>query len=298
RLPELIEELKPNLVSRIRLDKVSKQRCGNLDSTLHEIYETEWKIQLLKSGNVPEKPSKQSRGNNDVIQGDINMENEHRNDEEESSDYDSDFIDDSEVKYTEEELAEFRSVGIEFQIASLEPFHEKPNPVSLEPSSGKDHPASPEQEEDFPEKDIIVINSDSDTEMDSEDNKKERKFGHRENNLKGHEFNYVGRSYSHNENNFKNYEFNYLSKNYIGDSDDDDLGVTSEGKKIKETADVIELRKARTLLEENYSRRCEIQKRSARNEKGIIINLGHQEEEADIYIHEELAPKLKKHQVE
>ncbi|CAG8764840.1 12506_t:CDS:1, partial [Acaulospora morrowiae] len=293
RLPELIEELKPNLASRIRLDKVSKQRCGNLDSTLHEIYETEWKIELLKSGNVPEKPPKKSRGNNDVIQGDIDMENG----EEESSDRDSDFIDDSGVEYTKEELAEFRRVGMEFQIDSLEPFHENSNPVSLEPSSGKDHPASPEQE-GFPEKDIIVINSDSDTEMDSEDNRKERKLDHRENNLKGYEFNHVNRSYSHNENNLKDHEFNYVSKNYIGDSDDDDLGVTSEGKKVKETADVIELRKARTLLEENYSRRCEIQKRSARNEKGIIINLGHQEEETDIYVHEELASKLKKHQVE
>ncbi|CAG8803695.1 16785_t:CDS:2, partial [Racocetra persica] len=80
-------------------------------------------------------------------------------------------------------------------------------------------------------------------------------------------------------------------KNYIGDSDDDELTYAS-GK----TAEVIEQRKERMALEQGYSRRYAEQEKLADPKDGVIINLGHLENEDNIYIPDSLSKKLKPHQ--
>ncbi|CAG8453973.1 15682_t:CDS:2 [Acaulospora colombiana] len=235
RLPELIEEIKPNIISRVHLDRIAKQRCGNLDSTLHEIYETEWKIELVKGGKVPERPSKRTRDQEDDIQRNSEIRDDaFIREDEEDSDYESDFIDDSNVEYTPEELAEFERIGMKLQFVSIsnetsceEKFQVSSPKLSQEPSQA----TSPEPSRAASSEPYIP---------------KELEFGYTE----------------------------------------------------EEMPDVIKLRKDRALLEKEFTRRYVMQRKSTKREKGIIINLGHKEDEVHIYIHEGLASKLKRHQIE
>ncbi|CAG8668809.1 8136_t:CDS:10, partial [Cetraspora pellucida] len=86
-------------------------------------------------------------------------------------------------------------------------------------------------------------------------------------------------------------------------SDEDDLTYASGSKtssrpkkRFKETAEVIEQRKERMALEQGYSRRYAEQEKLGDPKDGVIINLGHLENEDNIYIPDSLSKKLKPHQ--
>ncbi|CAI2169219.1 16285_t:CDS:10 [Funneliformis geosporum] len=99
----------------------------------------------------------------------------------------------------------------------------------------------------------------------------------------------------------------HVGKNYVGDSeeesDDLDRGECSSPKKskrrkkVKESKTVIEQRKARSMLEQDYRARFEMQAKLVNPSEGVIINLGHHEDEEHIFI-PDIGNKLKPHQIE
>ncbi|CAG8445972.1 21919_t:CDS:10 [Dentiscutata erythropus] len=112
RLPQLINHVKSNIKSKSTLDKDAKRQCGILDPTLRDIYLLEWKVSLAK-GPPPPKPDSKPRqkmlkADEEVVDDKDTMNQEHDSDDS----YESDFIDDSEITYTEEQLAELREAGI------------------------------------------------------------------------------------------------------------------------------------------------------------------------------------------
>ncbi|CAG8462605.1 3948_t:CDS:10, partial [Diversispora eburnea] len=441
RLPQLIEQIKSNFSAKSQLSKSARRQCGILDITLHEIFEIEWKISLIKNGKIPQKPPKKPK--KDKQREKTASDNGEKNSDDDS--YDSDFIDDSEVTYTAEELAEFARVGIEIQPIIEKELPTIENHYNSETTIASSKTSPKKSSEPFAGKEIIVINSDSDMDISSANDEKEI-VAHEEkkceisnasngNNSKKEsgEIDEISqkdpiaqerqkihwkvseyflnygidelkekwstalelmkcdeaklrqeqlemvqiidehnrfRSYMHwmttkgntedTDQNFKEFEdefpgvhipeceswkeyYNWRKslasserklrqnkkeipendvhepsaienfeeefenvKNYIGDSDCDDEPLAVPGRKKKskpkirprETADVIEQRKARMLLENDYQRRYEKQEEDTRHEKGVIINLGHRDDDEHIYIHEHLATKLKEHQKE
>ncbi|RHZ88595.1 hypothetical protein Glove_22g109 [Diversispora epigaea] len=438
RLPQLIEQVKSNFSAKSQLSKSARRQCGVLDITLHEIFEIEWKISLIKNGKIPQRPPKKPK--RDKQKEKTAPDNGEKNSDDDS--YDSDFIDDSEVTYTAEELAEFARVGIEIQPV-IEELPTIENNYHSETTIASSKTSPKKSSELFAGKEIIVIDSDSDMDISSVNDEKEivtheerrceigdasndpvkkdpikkdpikkdpiaeerqkihwkvseyflnygmdelkekwstalelmkcdeaklrqeqlemvqiidehnrfRSYmhwmntkGHTEDtnqNFKEFEDEFPGvhipeceswkeyynwrKSLASNERKLRqskkeipendmhepsaieNFEEEFENvKNYIGDSDCDDEPLTVSGRKKKskpkirprETADVIEQRKARMLLENDYQRRYEKQEEDTRHEKGVIINLGHRDDDEHIYIHEHLATKLKEHQKE
>ncbi|RIA90458.1 P-loop containing nucleoside triphosphate hydrolase protein [Glomus cerebriforme] len=98
-----------------------------------------------------------------------------------------------------------------------------------------------------------------------------------------------------------------VGKNYVGDSEDEesDSGNSYGNKKkykrrkrVKESETVIEQRKARSMLEQDYRTRFDMQSKLVNPSEGVIINLGHHDDEDHIYIPDDIGSKLKAHQIE
>ncbi|GBC45646.2 P-loop containing nucleoside triphosphate hydrolase protein [Rhizophagus irregularis DAOM 181602=DAOM 197198] len=98
-----------------------------------------------------------------------------------------------------------------------------------------------------------------------------------------------------------------IAKNYVGDSEDEDSDSDSSyeikkkskrRKRAKESETVIEQRKARSMLEQDYRDRFMMQSKLVTPSEGVVINLGHHESEDHIYIPDVLGSKLKSHQIE
>ncbi|GES94897.1 P-loop containing nucleoside triphosphate hydrolase protein [Rhizophagus clarus] len=98
-----------------------------------------------------------------------------------------------------------------------------------------------------------------------------------------------------------------IGKNYVGDSEDEDSDSDSSyenqkkpkrRKRAKESETVIEQRKARSMLEQDYRDRFNMQSKLVTPSEGVVINLGHHESEDHIHIPDDLGSKLKPHQIE
>ncbi|CAG8488898.1 33021_t:CDS:10 [Gigaspora margarita] len=136
RLPQLINHVKSNIKSKSTLDKNAKRQCGILDQTLRSIYLLEWKISLAK-GPPPPKPDSKPRQKTlkveEVADDKDAMNQEHNSDDS----YESDFIDDSEITYTEEQLAELKEAGIIIEPVVIETFVTRPSDTTSERPTDK-----------------------------------------------------------------------------------------------------------------------------------------------------------------
>ncbi|RIB11354.1 SNF2 family N-terminal domain-containing protein [Gigaspora rosea] len=140
RLPQLINHVKSNIKSKSTLDKDAKRQCGILDQTLRSIYLLEWKVSLAK-GPPPPKPDSKPRQKTlkveEVADDKDAMNQEHNSDDS----YESDFIDDSEITYTEEQLAELREAGIIIEPVVIETSVTRPSDTTSERPTDKSESA-------------------------------------------------------------------------------------------------------------------------------------------------------------